>query len=608
MLRNPRWLVPLLFACSTLACSSGATSVALPPGPSTTKGEAAAAKAPATEPAEKTAPSTERKPLIEPLGTVQFIGQNVGSITIPRTGIDRYEIWAHGPLLYRQGQVVGLALTADNQRNLQLLEQHRDRVTMVVCSGTCILDASLGPALARLPADPLYVYAHAEAGDVATPLDALAALTDKRVVLGSEDAGMLMSELAKVPRLVQYSNERHFLDGQFPPQPTLQILEVARLRFEAAEPLLPDPMPEPHPGIRYLKVGFLLARQMPLVMRLPALEHLVFGGEDDRRRPEWLAPLASLPKLRALDLRNMGHLVAPDLSVLASAKALRRLRIGLCYDNLSQRCGIAKLTGQYAVPQLEELALGTSPWSVSKEPIPTSWPPDGLRRLTLTASGEDLLALLERVAERPSVRQLRIAVEEYSDAHLAAIARIASLRELELVGNYTPSAQDAAGYQMLTGLRELEHLRIDNRKRAPLPDLSAFPRLRRFGGRYLRDSDIANIARARALRTLDLNGRFSPDAIRSLTQLPALDQLTLGGNIADRHATAIAELTQVRELRFFGAWKLTDTAMTALQTMTGLQVASFTDTGISPAGAQALRTALPACQVHKLSHKWPARK
>jgi len=263
-----------------------------------------------------------------------------------------------------------------------------------------------------------------------------------------------------------------------------------------------------------------------------------------------LAALTGLRALRAIDLRNhpldddgVRHLAALPLvevkfNAIGRGLTVRGMRglaalplrvLGLAGDTLDDTC-IATLAEH---PTLANVELAGAPIGVRGAAALGSLPE--LRRLYLPSSSLDDAGIrqLARVAERPAGEGLRALFaghcERLTDACCATIGRFTDLAYLDL----SASQITGAGLAMLRDLRalaqlDLGFLELDDDAVRELRGLHELTALSLVYSRRITDAAIDVLAELPALEQLDLGGTsITPAAIDRLARLPNLIQLGL---------------------------------------------------------------------------------
>ena len=189
--------------------------------------------------------------------------------------------------------------------------------------------------------------------------------------------------------------------------------------------------------------------------------------------------------------------------------------------------------------------------------------------------GNNLAAQVEVVRKGISDR-IHIEKQPITDAELASIANLPSLRELLI--DDPNSAITAQGLARLKELENLEHLRI----RGPVDDTA-----------------LTAICKHKNLRILNLpRGSFSDAGMASLVHLKHLQQLRLGSpNITDKGAKTLASLPEIKQIHLIDV-PITDGGLAALASIEGLESLYIDGGQFSDAALDKLFREHPKLHVH----------
>jgi hypothetical protein len=350
---------------------------------------------------------------------------------------------------------------------------------------------------------------------------------------------------------------------------------------------------------------------------------------------ELLARLATLPKLRELELGATNKLTEAGIARLRDLPALEALRLsGVVAGEIG--LGDAAIRAASRVPSLTELSVGECGTTDAGARLLEAMPQ--LTRLTVRQEGRLTDAALAPIATLKRLRSLDLSSYvatashgrmRFSEAGLRPLAALEGLEELHLVG-HAPGADLLLAFPKLTSLsvgevgdeaaasiarcRDLQSLVLmyptitddGSRRIASLPNLrhlslnsaaitdagvahlGASPRLEHLELRAtgIGDGSLRHLARLKTLKRLDLHGSglpgsrvgglFSTEGLRQLRDLPALRTLSM------------------TNLRLEGGWS-------ALADLGRLRVLSLMMTDIWEAEVEALEKALPNTTIHAMT-------
>lgn len=352
------------------------------------------------------------------------------------------------------------------------------------------------------------------------------------------------------------------------------------------------------PDLRSIRAFDLVPADMAHFARFTKLETLDLSGSARTLGSGWGEPLAPLPELRAITMRN-ARMDDADLRALSRHAELERLELeyagasltgagfaafhdaGRLRDvDLSRAAGLTDggLVALFAVPSLRRLDLSGCP----------------LRDVTVDGA-------LAAVRSNVSLREL-----DLGDCPNIIVAMLYdlpfSLERLSLAG--TDVGWDELGQLPPLASLDLSHcVRVD---RAALERV-----VTRLGG-FLEELDLGRctalepddpgvLSAARRLRVLGLGGvRVSDDAVRAIATLPALEELDLSfADVGDAGAVVLAKSpAPLARLALTGCDKITDDGLRALARLDGLRALDLNVCdGFTQAGVDALRVALPGCEL-----------
>lgn len=202
---------------------------------------------------------------------------------------------------------------------------------------------------------------------------------------------------------------------------------------------------------------------------------------------------------------------------------------------------------------------------------------------------------------REGVAGLELHAGRVSDAGLAHLAHVESLRTLYVKGGQYITDQ---GVRHLTRLGGLQRLRLwgctaltDGAAEA-LTGLEGLSSLE-LPGSEITDAGAAHLARLLRLTELGLTLSQIGDAgLRHLAGLRGLASLDLDAcaQLTDEGVAALASLTGLVKLNLLGCRRVTDRGLSVLRALPRLSLL-VVGRGVSEEGAKALRVALPGCVV-----------
>ena len=181
-----------------------------------------------------------------------------------------------------------------------------------------------------------------------------------------------------------------------------------------------------------------------------------------------------------------------------------------------------------------------------------------------------------------SLRYLEVVrIEAGGDAALGALEGLATLRQLEI--------EDASvtdeGIRSLQTLRELEELLLSGLD-APM---------------VLTDRGLAHVSEIKTLRVLTISSpAITDEGLAALAALPELEHLHIAGcdQLTDEGLVHLSALPKLEVLGVGGCKQITDRGIVHLKKLTGLRQLWLWGPGITKAGADELRRALPHTYVH----------
>ncbi len=204
------------------------------------------------------------------------------------------------------------------------------------------------------------------------------------------------------------------------------------------------------------------------------------------------------------------------------------------------------------------------------------------------------------ISQAGKLQIVDLAFEEVTDARLAALCQLTTLRRLHLKGRGQISD---VGLASISGLSRLTDLALPAEQLtdtglaelAPLADLKM---LKLTGGRF-NGSGLAALDRLANLLLLNLNSSaFDDIGCRQLPQVfPQLAGLDLTGTrVSDKGLASIARLSRLSGLTLERT-KVTDAGMAELKPLENLFMLQIVGTTVTPSGVAPLKAAIPKLNV-----------
>lgn len=207
------------------------------------------------------------------------------------------------------------------------------------------------------------------------------------------------------------------------------------------------------------------------------------------------------------------------------------------------------------------------------------------------------------------LRVLNLRGTDITDTSMEHIGHLTALESLDI--SYTQVTSN--GVEHLAALTRLETLSMGGNKIAgpALHVLKSLPRLKhlnlsgaqkRNSGTWattITDGDLDIIGALHGLESLNIGGlRLTGAGLARLGKLSNLRRLDLGKTrIVARDLTVLAEMPRLERLGLWQAKRIDDSAVAQLSALRGLKDLDVAETGMTPAGVDALRRALPSCAV-----------
>jgi F-box/leucine-rich repeat protein 14 len=187
------------------------------------------------------------------------------------------------------------------------------------------------------------------------------------------------------------------------------------------------------------------------------------------------------------------------------------------------------------------------------------------------------------------------------------VKSIATLPKLEYLSMSSTENVDSVGFGYLSSLRTLKGLGlglspINDDGLQHIGELTQLEFLDLTGAK-VGDRGVSFLQNLRALQSLALvSTRVTDLSMSVIGSLPALQKLDIRGcNVTDRGLAALGKSRSLRRLVAFptdyGGGKITDAGLMHLKTVTTLEYVNVARNQVTPAGASALLSALPNCEV-----------
>jgi hypothetical protein len=260
-----------------------------------------------------------------------------------------------------------------------------------------------------------------------------------------------------------------------------------------------------------------------------------------RRLPEWLKPLHTNGLLATVDDAGdvigvtSGEVMTDDLlGKLASLPKLRELDLGAT-KGLTRR-GVAHLTKLPALEKLVLSAVNDAGDGLGDAAIEAASRVPTLRELSVSECGTSD-AGVRLLQTMPQLTHLTLNEGRLTDAAITSIARLTRLRHLDLsshVGtiSYGRMRFSPGALRQLAKLRELEELQLAGQSPSPDLFLARFPKLTSLSVGDVDDLAAARMARYRSLRQLGLlDSGITDEGLKSIATLTHLRRLSLRSTV-----------------------------------------------------------------------------
>jgi Leucine-rich repeat (LRR) protein len=280
------------------------------------------------------------------------------------------------------------------------------------------------------------------------------------------------------------------------------------------------------------------------------------------------ADLKTLAELRALGSLTLYRTAVTDagLKELAVIKTLTSLDLGATKIT---DAGLKELAG---LPALEQLTLnGTQ----------------------ITGAG------LKDLAPVKKLRSLSMSESQLTDESLKAIGELESLHSLDL----SQTKITGSGLKELSRLKSLETLSLGftGITDSGLQGLPKWPELQHLSlyRTAVTDAGLKELAGLASLQTLALSQTgVTGSGLKELTGKKSLERLELSSaKVTDEGLKGLAGFAALEMLDLDGNPQITDTGLKELYGLTSLQSLNLSRTKVTKAGVDALKKALPECQI-----------
>jgi len=219
-------------------------------------------------------------------------------------------------------------------------------------------------------------------------------------------------------------------------------------------------------------------------------------------------------------------------------------------------------------------------------------------------SKEDYSKELNRIAGLKTLEELSfsytyLAGIKFQDDGIEAIRSLGStLRKLSLE-NTAVKGRHLSAFTQLESL-DLVYCPIDNKGMSELEPLANLRVLLLRDGVF-DDTGLSFLANLLKLERLDLGGtKVTDDGFEKLSQLSRLKHLNLQGTlVTDRTSAWLEKQTDLEELNLYGT-KFSNVGVERLQKLSKLRFLDLRYTRATQSAVDALRSALPACEIHFL--------
>jgi len=233
----------------------------------------------------------------------------------------------------------------------------------------------------------------------------------------------------------------------------------------------------------------------------------------------------------------------------------------------------------------------------------------GVKDLSLQSAELLTDAAISHIRGWSGLRSLNLRGTDITDTSMEHIGGLTALQLLDV--SYTQITNN--GMEFLAALNQLEELSIGgNKVSGPgLHILKSLPRLRRLNlsgaqkrnsgtwATALTEADLETVGALTRLDTLNLGGvRMGDAGLARLGRITSLRELDLSGTqVSSEGLAALKPMRELRRLKLWKARRINDAAVPHLVAHRGLELLDLAETGITEAGVEAIRTALPNCRI-----------
>lgn len=220
----------------------------------------------------------------------------------------------------------------------------------------------------------------------------------------------------------------------------------------------------------------------------------------------------------------------------------------------------------------------------------------GLEELSLRDDG--VTENLEHLDEFVNLREMWISSESIADEAMQHIGALPRLKQLLI----SCECISADGMKALAGLKTLEYICLDCKglgdvAAEPLKELTNLKALT-IEDSQLTDAGLAHLENLPRLEILSINAdRLTGVALARLNKNLRAVNLYWRHPITDADLTCFQRLPRLNDLTLFRRTTITDSGLAVLKTMPQLKEIHFQSPGVTKAGIDDLKRALPGCRV-----------
>jgi len=269
----------------------------------------------------------------------------------------------------------------------------------------------------------------------------------------------------------------------------------------------------------------------------------------------------------------------------------RRYRLGPDYDALSGWEFLAEAQGEVRVPVGRRLKLDVAQSALGDLSALANLGPTDLYALSIAQHPEVVgnadTRVMPHIAGLTGLKELYLMIG-HTDKGLKHLRSLTELEELRLCS----TSYGDAGLRHIEGLRSLKALQVSGQVTdAGLARLAQLPLLRELqvDARGIRGSGFSHLAESPSLEFLCLSGKVTSGntTLHNIGKMTSLKSLTLFGeglHITDAGLPALANLTDLEELRFVWISTITDAGIAKLKPLRSLKLLDLHVTRVTDKG------------------------